>query len=395
MHRMLDDTYAPDVRAHVGLLAVGRLTGNAAYRFAVPFLATIAAGLGVSLARLGVGLAITELVSLSAPLIGALIERVARRTAMAAGLFGVAVGAVIAGTARGLVQFVVGLAVLSVTKVSYDVALGAWIADRVPWQRRSRVISLTETSWALGMLAGVSVLALVVAISSWHVAYLVVAAVVLVAGGAVLRRLPHDGPTTRHTHGRTITLAGQGPTRRIAVPTTIAVAALAGSSQFLFMTYGSWLEDRFGVSATGLAAVTFGLGALELVSSMFSVGHTDAWGKERCVVLGTCVMAPAAVVVAVGAGNMWVMLPAFGVFLMGFELAIISGLPLGAELTPNRPAVGLARLIAAVTLARSVVAIPATAWLDEHGLAWPGAGAATLAVVAGISITARHRMVST
>ena len=55
-------------------------------------------------------------------------------------------------------QFVVGLCLLSLGKVGYDIALGAWIADRVPWERRSRVIGLTEIAWSASLLLGVSLL---------------------------------------------------------------------------------------------------------------------------------------------------------------------------------------------------------------------------------------------
>ena len=40
---------------------------------------------------------------------------------------------------------------------------------------------------------------------------------------------------------------------------------LMSAAQSLFITFGPWLEDDFGVRTVGLAAVTFGLGALELV----------------------------------------------------------------------------------------------------------------------------------
>ena len=125
---------------------------------------------------------------------------------------------------------------------------------------------------------------------------------------------------------------------------------------------------------------------------MFSIRHTDRWGKERCVVIGGCVIVPAALVAALGAEHLWVMLPAFGVFLMGFELAIISALPLGAELTPHRPAVGLARLIGAATVARAIVAVPATAWSDGHGFELPAIGSAVLGLVAVAAITVRRRL---
>ncbi len=166
---------------------------------------------------------------------------------------------------------------------------------------------------------------------------------------------------------------------------------LAASAQFLFVTYGSWLDDRFGFGAGELAAVTFGLGVLELVAGVVSMQRTDRWGKERCVMIGSALMAPMAAVVALGAAHVWLLLPAFGVFLMGFELAIISGMPLGALLTPRRPATGLAVLVAAVTLSRAIVSIPATSWLQHHGLSWPATAAVLTAVAANLCIRLRPR----
>ncbi|MFT3851693.1 MAG: MFS transporter [Ilumatobacteraceae bacterium] len=385
---LLDDEYAPEVRSNVGVLTVARFVGNTAYRFTAPFLATIASGLGVSVGRLGVAMAISELTALSAPLIGRAVDRLDRRTAMVAGLLVVAVGATITGSAPDTVVFGLGLCVVVLGKIAYDIGLGAWIADRVPWQRRSRVIGITEVAWSTSLLLGVSVLGVLVSLTTWHAAYLVVAIAVLGIAATVWHRVPaeHD----RHTSA-TATGVHAAVDWRAAIPTALTIFMLTGSSQFLFVTYGSWLDERFGFSAGAIAAVTFGLGALELVASIVSVHRTDRWGKERCVILGSALMAPMAAIVAVGAAHVWVLLPAFGMFLMGFELAIISGMPLGALLTPNRPATGLAILISAATLSRSGVSVLATSWLDTHGLRWPAAAALIAAVAANASIRLRPR----
>lgn len=105
---------------------------------------------------------------------------------------------------------------------------------------------------------------------------------------------------------------------------------------------------------------------------------------------GACLMAPSALVLAAGAHHVWVLLPALGSFLMGFELAIISGLPLGAQLTPGEPARGLGMLIAGVTLSRAIVAVPATWWFERHGIVWPAIGAAAFATGSALLVTAQR-----
>jgi predicted MFS family arabinose efflux permease len=387
--RVLDESYDADVRSSVTALTVGRFTTNAAYRFAVPFLATIAAGLHVTLERLGVGLAVTEVMTLSAPLVGRLVERTARRRAMLVGLGGVAAGAVVAGLSRQLVVFVVGLSIISLAKMTYDVALNAYIADRVPFAVRSRVTSLTEISWALGMLLGVSSLALVVAVSSWHAAYIVAAVAVVAAGGFLRRRLAPSPPTAR-AHAAGAAKPAWAPRARVVL-TAVCVAGLAGSAQFIFVTYGSWLTDHFGFSATDLAALSFAFGIVELISSVTSLRRTDRWGKERSIVIGCSLMVPGAAVVGFGSHHLGLMLGGLALFLLGFELAIISCVPIGAELTPTAPAYGLGAIVGAITAARALVTLPATAWYADHGMAWTAVGSVALALTAAAAISASRR----
>ena len=90
---VLDDSYPAAVRRALGAVTGARLATNAAYRYAPPFLATIARGLDVDLADLGVALAVTEVCGLASPVIGRLVDRFSRRAAMTGGLVGIAAGA--------------------------------------------------------------------------------------------------------------------------------------------------------------------------------------------------------------------------------------------------------------------------------------------------------------
>ncbi|MET0326012.1 MAG: hypothetical protein ABW219_12360, partial [Ilumatobacteraceae bacterium] len=109
LDRIFDASYPDAVRRVIGPLTLARLAVNAVYRFAPPFLATIARGLDVDLADLGVALAITEASGLVSPVIGRVVDRVPRKPAMVVGLAGIAAGAAVAGLSPGIVAFTLGL----------------------------------------------------------------------------------------------------------------------------------------------------------------------------------------------------------------------------------------------------------------------------------------------
>ena len=109
LDRVLDDTHSDEVRRVVPTLTLARFAANAVYRYAPPFIATIARGLDVDIADIGVGLAIAEASGLASPLVGRLVDRIPRRVAMTGGMFGMAAGAVVAGASPGVAWFSVGL----------------------------------------------------------------------------------------------------------------------------------------------------------------------------------------------------------------------------------------------------------------------------------------------
>ena len=390
LRRTLDDSYPAPVRRDVTTVTVAKLTANAAYRFAPPFLATIARGLDVGLGELGVALAVSELCGLSSPLIGRLVDRVPRRWSMVGGLIGVGAGAVLAGVSTGVVMFGAGLFVLAIAKIVFDVGLGSWIADYVPYARRGRVVGATETAWALGLLIGVSLMGLITTASSWRWAYASAALAVVVMAGVLSRRVESDASEAPRP------LAVVDPSTRLNLSGWLAVGALfclMSASQSLFVTFGPWLEDEFGVGTTGLAAVTFGLGALELVASSTSAARTDRWGKERSVAAGTAVMAPAALGLAALDEQMAIGLILLGLFIAAFEFAIVSCIPIGGDLVAGSPARGLSTMVAFGTLGRALTAIPATRLFDRWGLTPTALLGAGFAVLAGGLMIVRLREV--
>lgn len=388
--RRLDRSFAPEVRANVTAVTLGRLTGNAAYRFSGPFLGAIARGMHVTLGQIGVAVAVGETSGLLSPLTGRLVDRLAPRRAMWWGLVGVAAGASAAGSAPNLVAFAAGLFLLGWAKSVYDIGLGAWIAGHVAYERRSRVVGLTETSWALGLLVGVSLMGLITGVASPRWAYAAAAVVVVVMAGVLRHRLPEDHTAEARPVGVRI-----GRISRSGMVVVGGMMLLAAGAQALFVTFGSWLQDQHGFSSTTLAVVTFGLGAAELAASLTSAHRTDAWGKERSVAVGAAAMVPAALALAAAQRVLPLGLAAVVVAIVMFEFAIVSGIALASELVPGSAARGLAWVVSATTLGRALVAIPATRLYQHLGIDGPAVLTAALAAGAVVAFARPARSRST
>ena len=402
IERVLDDSYPAEVRRDILRLTTGRMWANACFRFAAPFLAVIAKGLNVSLDEIGIAVAISELAGLSSPLVGHMVDRISRRAAMTTGLAGVAVGASLVSASHGRIQFAIGLIVLAQSKVLFDLGLYAWVADHVPYERRGRVVGITETSWALGLLVGVSLLGLLAGATSWRFGYIGGAAIVALMAAVIALRLRDDPASTARPSASPDAPAHLTPRPAPAAPSpdplggarnvwrrawrpVVGAGALMAASQCVFVTFGSWLKDVFGFGAVQLSAVTFLFGGVELLASVTAARRSDTWGKERSVAFGAALMVPAMLLLALTHEHVVPGLALLAVVLVGFEFGIVSALPVGTQLIPGAPARGLGLMLAAGTSGRAVVSVIGTRLYTNHGFGAPmllGSVAAALAAAA-------------
>ena len=365
--RFLDDSYSEETRRHVTTLTIARLTSNACFRYAPPFLASISDDFQISLSRLGLALMITEIVMGISPILGRFVDRMHRRTAMAGGLLAISGAATIAAASPSVWIFVLGMLLIAVAKFIFDIGLASWVNDHVEYEKRGRVIGFTETSWALGLLIGVTAMGLVASATSWRWGYAVGAISVAVMAIVVMTRLDgHDVAGSQRSKDTT-----KYPMPRHGYWIFAAMFFLMAASQTLFVTFGSWLEDDFGFTEAGISAVVFGLGAFELLASVTSARRTDTWGKERSTIFGALLILPAGLLLTVGHNNAIIGLILLGIYLLGFEFSIVSMLPLSANLIPSSPGRGLGIVLAGGTLGRASMSLIGTAAYDKFGINVP------------------------
>jgi predicted MFS family arabinose efflux permease len=383
----LDDSFAPQVRRNITTVTIARVVANACYRFAPPFLAVIAKGFKISLPELGIAMFVSELSGLASPFAGRYVDRLRHRSAMLLGLGGTALGATMAAISPNPVFFAIGITFMCTTKLLFDLGLGAWIADHVPYERRSRVVGVTETAWALGLLIGVSAMGVVTALTSWRGGYALGAVGVVVMMIVIATRVASE---PRIVHLREIDhihrVTGRG---WIVVGTSYCLMA---ASQCVFVTFGAWLGDEFGYGPAGIAAVGFGLGAVELFATLNSATRTDGWGKERSIAMGSFLMLPAGVLLAVGSTHLVIGLAAVAIYLMGFEFAVVSMLPVATQLVKNSPGTGMGWVLGGGTLGRASMSLAATAAYANYGIPAPALIGGGFAVTASASILLFRRL---
>ena len=163
--------------------------------------------------------------------------------------------------------------------------------------------------------------------------------------------------------------------------------AITAASHTLIVTFGSWLEDEFGLTPAGLSAVTFLLGAGELVATLMVARYTDVWGKRRAVAVGALLMIPASAGLALWHHHLILGVALLAIGVLGFEFSVVSAISLGTGLIPGSPARGLGLLVGVDTVGRAVMSVPATRLYTSYGIGWPAAIATALAAVAVVTIT--------
>jgi MFS transporter, DHA1 family, inner membrane transport protein len=381
-----DSTGGPgEVRRAIPVITVARLTSNAALRFTPPFIAPIARSLGVPIERLGLALSASELGGLAAPAIGGRLDRASRRNAMSAGLFLIAAATALAATSPGLAVYGVALLAIGIAKLTFDSAMGAWIADRVPYERRGRVVGITETAWAGSLLLVIPVLAVVAQLTSWRVALGIVAVASAGCGLLVRFRLAHDVPRAHDAdRSRIVGL-------RASLPVYVAVAFLMLAAQSVFVVFGAWLEDDLGFSTAAVGGVAFLIGVGELVASTGTIRFTDRLGKPNAVLVGVAVLVPAALGLALWSDVAVVGIVALVALIAGFEFAYVSSLPWVSELHPEARARSIGLAYGAATAGRGVGAGVSTLLYARSGMSGSALLAAASGVVVAVLVTRQRR----
>jgi predicted MFS family arabinose efflux permease len=366
-------TTTPDTRTldkgALARLTAAKAIANTALRWIPPFLPTLERAFGASTTQLTTVIGAGEIAGLSTAAVGPHLDRGRERTVMVSALCAISLSSVIA-LGGSLVTFAVAFVVLIMGVANFTVAGHAWISHRVDYRWRARSIGLFETSWALALLVGGPLIALLINQFGWRAPFVFLA--VGGAGAAILvaTTLPPRGPpnadpsasanSTENTSNQRLT--------RSAWLVVIGSASMATAGLSVFVISGSWLDRSFGVSTGGLGFILMGFGGIELVASTSTAAFADNIGKLRSTLGGLVMLGTGLIIMLAADDKLAIGILGLLVFLLGFEYGFVTSLSLISEAMPEARGSTLALGNAVATLARGSGVI-ASGWLfDKYGI---------------------------
>jgi predicted MFS family arabinose efflux permease len=307
-----------EVRAALVAVFLARTAVNGGYRIVYPFLPEIARGLGVSLGVMGALLAVRSVAGLAAPLVPRLAEAFGRRVLMLAGLGATVLGCAILAGANGVVAAAVGLLLAGAAKPLFDIPMQGWFGARVPYERRGRVLGLTELTWALSLAIALPAGFLITA-TSWRAPFVLVVILGGVGVVVVARLIASDRPEV------TIRVPLRFTGSAVAILGVVLLFRLA--AELLFVVYATWLEVDFGLSVAAIGVFTMVIVGAELVGEGSVAAFADRVGLKRSILIGLVGSGTVYASLGLVGGSLpLAVLAVIGWFVL-FEITIVATIP--------------------------------------------------------------------
>ena len=368
----------------IGAATVVRLVVNTSRRFPYTFATALSRGLGVPLPAITRLIAINQATGLLSPIFGPLGDRWGYRAMMLVGVSLLAVGMLAGGLVPVYGVVLLALFLAGLGKSVFDPALQAYAGDHVPYHRRALAIGVIEFAWAASSLVGIPLVGLLIQRVGWRSPFL------LLGGLGVLSAvsLAYLLPAARHRHSSTGHLTGfreawRRLTREPAVLSALGFSLLiSAANDNLFVIYGVWLEEAFGLSVLALGAATTVIGAAEFLAEGLTAFVADRLGLKRAIFGGLLLSAASyALLPLIGHTLPLALVGLFGVFLT-FEFTIVTSISLFTEILPGARATMMSSNVAFLSIGRVIGALMGGSLWLAGGLMMTGLVSAAISLLA-------------
>ena len=349
----------------ISAASISRIILNTARRFAYPFAPVLSRSLEVPLTAVTSLIAVNQATGMLGLFFGPLTDRFGYRLMMLSGLSMLVLGMFAAGFLPYYGVVLAAIFLAGMAKTIFDPAVQAYVGDRIPFRRRGLAIGLLEFSWAGSTLLGIPLIGFLIERWGWRSPFFTLAGAGLVSMMVLEMVIPKDRKVPSHQPVASISTAWKQIARRPAALGALTFSFLVSIAvDNLFVVYGVWLEQVFGLSIIALGLGTGLIGVAEFLGELLTAILGDRIGLKRGVIMGLFLTIIGYVLLPFIAKTFpWALAGLFIIFLT-FEFSIVMFMSLCTEIMPNLRATMMSFFLAAAGLGRVVgVLIGGSVWI--------------------------------
>lgn len=351
---------------NIGAAALCRFILNTSRRFVYPFAPILSRGLGVPLTAVTSLIALNWATGIMAVFIGPLTDRLGYRLMMIIGMTLLAVGLLVSGVFPIYAVVLVALFLAALGKAVFDPAVQAYISEQVPYRRRGLAIGFLEFSWAASALLGIPALALAIDRFGWRSPFFLMGVPALLGIFALMLLIPRaKGDTGRLDSQINLKQAWKGVLREKSARGALTfIFLVSAANDNLFVVYGAWLENSFGLSIVALGLGTSAIGLAELLGETMTATLADRIGLKKSVLTGLTICIIFYAILPFAAQTVTMAFVSLFLIFVAFEFMIVASVSMATELLPATRATMMATYMGAAGLGRVVGAmIGGPVWL--------------------------------
>ena len=360
--------------------SVCRLLLSTARRFAYPFAPALSRGMGIPLTAVTSLIAVNWATSFFGLFFGPLADRFGYRVMMMSGLGILVLGMFTAGFLPFYLVVLAAVFLAGLAKTVFDPAVLAYTGERVPFRRRGLVIGLLEFSWAGSTLIGIPIIGFLIDRWGWRSPFFFLAGPGLICMMALRILIPRDEKQNASSSNVSIWVSWKQLVQKRAVLGALSFGLLISIAiDNLFVVYGVWLEEYFGLSIIALGLGVSVIGIAEFLGELLTALLADRIGLKRAVIIGLLLtMLGFLLLPFIGKSLPSALAGLFFIFL-AFEFSIVVFVSLCTEIMPDLRATMMSFFSASGGLGRVIGVL-------VGGFVWSFGGiAATGLVSAGIT----------
>ncbi|MCG8685360.1 MAG: MFS transporter [Desulfobacterales bacterium] len=370
-------------RAFIGISTFTKLLMNTTRRMVYPFAPEFARGLNVDLSAITSLIAVNQATAVLGPVGASFADRYGYKLLMLLAVGIITVGCFAVGLLPLYSVVLISLFLAGLAKNIFDPSVQALIGAHVPYEHRGKFIGIMEIAWAGATLAGIPLTGILIERYSWQTPFWVLGFLSLVCFFLLLKLIPgqrKDESEIKRVKTEQSSILANWKTiiqdrKVLGMLGFVFFMSLANDN--LFVIYGAWLEDSYGLSLTAIGFGTILIGMAEILGEGMTALFSDRIGLKKSVAVGTAVTALAYLMLPLSDIGLEFVLTGLFILFFCFEFTIVSSMSLGTELVPELRAATMSSYYAVGGIGRVIGAF-------AGGLVWSGFGIWGICLLSGI-----------